>query len=92
MLPGVVPLIPMIALLLVIRHALAPTTIPTMALSGAAGALVYLAGYLAIPRSQPASAWSRCASSASVAHTRAGPSPAEREPPPLDLAPTWRAL
>jgi O-antigen/teichoic acid export membrane protein len=48
-LPGALPLIPMMAVLLVIRQFLTPTTIPTIALSGAAGALVYVAGYLAIP-------------------------------------------
>ena len=47
--PGLAPLIPMAAVLAVIRVTLAPATIPTIALAGLAGAVVYSAGYLAVP-------------------------------------------
>jgi O-antigen/teichoic acid export membrane protein len=47
--PGVIPLIPMVAVLLLIHATLAPATIPEIALSGLAGAAVYTAGYLALP-------------------------------------------
>jgi uncharacterized membrane protein YeiB len=45
----VIPLIPMVAVLLLIHATLAPATIPAVALSGLAGAIVYSAGYLALP-------------------------------------------
>jgi zinc transporter ZupT len=48
-LPGLLPLLPMVAVLLAIRSALAPSTIVTIALAGIAGAIVYLAVYLAVP-------------------------------------------
>ena len=47
--PGVVPLIPMVAVLAVIHAAIAPASIPAIALSGFIGALVYSACYLALP-------------------------------------------
>jgi O-antigen/teichoic acid export membrane protein len=47
--PGVVPLLPMLAVLLAIHHFLAPATIPTIAVAGLAGAFVYLACYLPLP-------------------------------------------
>jgi O-antigen/teichoic acid export membrane protein len=47
--PGLVPLIPTVALLLAIHSALAPATVVTIALSGLAGAVVYTAIYLALP-------------------------------------------
>ena len=49
LLPGLAPLIPMAAVLAVIRVTLAPATIPTIAVAGLAGAVVYSAGYLAVP-------------------------------------------
>jgi len=47
--PGVLPLVPMVALLVLIRQTLAPATIPTIALAGLAGSIVYSAVYLALP-------------------------------------------
>jgi O-antigen/teichoic acid export membrane protein len=47
--PGAVPLIPMVAVLVLINATLAPATIASIALSGLAGAVVYSAGYLALP-------------------------------------------
>jgi len=47
--PGLLPLIPTLALLVAIRDTLAPATILTIALSGLAGAILYTAGYLALP-------------------------------------------
>jgi O-antigen/teichoic acid export membrane protein len=49
LLPGIVPLIPAVAVLVVLHAALAPTTIPTIALSSLAGAIVYSATYLSLP-------------------------------------------
>ncbi len=49
LLPGLVPLAPAAGVLLLIHHTLAPSTIPTIALSGLAGAAVYGACYLALP-------------------------------------------
>ena len=48
-LPGVLPLVPMVAVLIAIRSALAPSTIVTIALAGLAGAIVYTACFLALP-------------------------------------------
>jgi O-antigen/teichoic acid export membrane protein len=48
-LPGAIPLIPMVAVLVLIRDTVAPSTIVTIALSALAGALVYIACYLAQP-------------------------------------------
>jgi hypothetical protein len=39
----------MLAVLLVIHATIAPATIPAIALAGLAGAVVYTAGYLAVP-------------------------------------------
>ncbi len=47
--PGVLPLIPMVGVLALIHATVAPATIPAIALSGLAGAFVYSAGYLALP-------------------------------------------
>jgi O-antigen/teichoic acid export membrane protein len=49
LLPGVLPLIPMVAVLALIHAAIAPSTIPAIVLSGLAGAVVYSAGYLVFP-------------------------------------------
>jgi hypothetical protein len=49
LLPGLLPLIPMIVVLVAIHDTVAPSTIPTIALGGLAGALVYSAGYLLVP-------------------------------------------
>ncbi len=48
-LPGLLPLIPAIGVLVIIHSALGPSTIPTIALSGLAGAITYSATYLALP-------------------------------------------
>jgi peptidoglycan biosynthesis protein MviN/MurJ (putative lipid II flippase) len=47
--PGLLPLAPMLAVLLVIHATVAPATIPAIGLAGLAGAVVYTAGYLAVP-------------------------------------------
>jgi O-antigen/teichoic acid export membrane protein len=47
--PGLLPLAPMLAVLLVIHATVAPATIPTIGLAGLAGAAAYIAGYLAVP-------------------------------------------
>jgi len=49
LIPGLLPLAPMLAVLLVIRATVAPATIPAIGLAGLAGAVVYTAGYLAAP-------------------------------------------
>ncbi len=49
MLPSLLPVLPMVAVLLLIRATLAPSTIFTIALAGFAGAAVYALGYLAFP-------------------------------------------
>jgi O-antigen/teichoic acid export membrane protein len=48
-LPGAIPFVPMVAVLLAIHHFLAPATIPTIALTGLAGALTYGVCYLPQP-------------------------------------------
>jgi O-antigen/teichoic acid export membrane protein len=48
-LPSLIPAIPMVAVLLAVRVAVAPTSIPMIALCGLAGAFVYGACYLAFP-------------------------------------------
>jgi len=48
-LPAGLPLIPMTAVLLAIRHFLAPARIPTIAAGGVAGALSYVCCCLAVP-------------------------------------------
>ena len=47
--PGLVPLVPMVAVLVLIHATVAPATIPAIVLAGLAGAVVYTAGYLALP-------------------------------------------
>jgi len=47
--PSVLPAIPMVAVLVLIRATLAPSTIVTIAIAALAGTLVYAAGYLAFP-------------------------------------------
>ncbi|HEY7967242.1 MAG TPA: oligosaccharide flippase family protein [Solirubrobacteraceae bacterium] len=47
--PGALPLVPMVAVLVAIRSALAPSTIVTIALAGLAGGVVYITCYLALP-------------------------------------------
>jgi peptidoglycan biosynthesis protein MviN/MurJ (putative lipid II flippase) len=49
LLPGLVPLVPMVAVLVLIHATVAPATIPAIVLAGLAGAVVYTAGYLALP-------------------------------------------
>jgi hypothetical protein len=49
LLPGLLPLAPMLAVLLVVHATVAPATIPAIALAGLAGAVVYTAGYLLLP-------------------------------------------
>jgi O-antigen/teichoic acid export membrane protein len=49
LIPGLVPLIPTVAVLVVIHSTLAPASIPAIAVAGLAGALVYSVGYLALP-------------------------------------------
>ncbi|MGD1050297.1 MAG: oligosaccharide flippase family protein [Solirubrobacteraceae bacterium] len=49
LIPGLLPLAPMLAVLLVIHATLAPATIPAIGLAGLAGAVVYAAGYLIVP-------------------------------------------
>jgi O-antigen/teichoic acid export membrane protein len=48
-LPGAIPLIPMVAVLVLIRDTIAPSTLVTIGLSALAGALVYIGCYLAQP-------------------------------------------
>jgi O-antigen/teichoic acid export membrane protein len=47
--PAVLPIVPMAAVLLLIRSQLAPASIPAIGLASAAGVLVYGACYLALP-------------------------------------------
>jgi len=47
--PAILPVVPMVAVLALIRGTLAPSTIATIAIAGLAGAVVYAAGYLAFP-------------------------------------------
>jgi O-antigen/teichoic acid export membrane protein len=47
--PGMLPLIPMVAVLLALRDLLAPSSIVTIALSGLAGAVTYATFYLLYP-------------------------------------------
>jgi O-antigen/teichoic acid export membrane protein len=49
LIPGLLPLVPMLAVLLLLHATAAPSTIPAIALSGLAAAVVYSAGYLALP-------------------------------------------
>ena len=49
LLPGGLPLLPMGAVLFLIRSTLAPSTVPGIALAGIAGAIVYTTGYLLLP-------------------------------------------
>jgi O-antigen/teichoic acid export membrane protein len=47
--PGLLPLVPMVAVLVALRDTLAPSTIVTIILSGLAGAITYAACYLVHP-------------------------------------------
>jgi O-antigen/teichoic acid export membrane protein len=49
LLPGLVPLVPMVAVLVIIHATVAPATIPSIVLASLAGAVAYTAGYLAVP-------------------------------------------
>jgi O-antigen/teichoic acid export membrane protein len=58
-LPGAIPLIPMVAVLAAIHVELRPATIPTLVLSGLAGAVTYLAVYLVLPGTESERALAR---------------------------------
>ena len=64
--PGLVPMGPMIGVLVLIHDTLAPATIVTIALASLAGAVVYLSGYLALPGTESERALLRRA----IAHVR----------------------
>lgn len=59
LLPGLLPLIPMVAVLVLIHATLAPGSIPTIALAGLAGAVVYSAVYLLLPATASERAFAR---------------------------------
>jgi O-antigen/teichoic acid export membrane protein len=51
LLPGLLPVIPAAAVLVLLRHTLAPASVLTIALAGGAGAVVYIGCYLLMPAS-----------------------------------------
>jgi O-antigen/teichoic acid export membrane protein len=69
-LPCVLPVVPMVGLLLLLRHTLEPRTLPMIVLCGLAGAAAYVVGYLATPGASSERRWLSASIGSGLARSR----------------------